>query len=76
MVENSKTLFECKTISDQFNVIIGLEKEKVNINKYFILLFYRTRLNMSRINSPTIFGNNCVNESPAEIISNDSDITI
>jgi len=31
---------------------------------------------MSRISSPTIFGNNCVKESPAEIISNDSDITI
>jgi hypothetical protein len=77
MVENSKTLFECKTICDQFNVIIGLEK--VNINKkrnIFVLLSYRTRLNMSRINSPTIFGNSCVNESPAEIISNDSDITI
>jgi hypothetical protein len=31
---------------------------------------------MSRINSPTIFGKSCVKESPADIISNDSDITI
>ena len=78
MVENSKTLFECRTISDQFNVIIGLEK-KVNFNKnkrIFYVIFYRTRLNMSRTNSPTIFGKSCVNESPAEMISNDSEKTI
>ncbi len=31
---------------------------------------------MSRINSPIIFGKSCVKESPADIISNDSDITI
>lgn len=26
MVENSKTLFECETICDQFNVMIGLQE--------------------------------------------------